>query len=729
MEGEQPGWAALTGQAYAEYQGYGWSNAVHPEDAQPTIKAWEEAVQERKNFVFEHRVRRRDGKWRRFSIRAIPVFDGQGSIREWVGVHTDITEQRAAEEALLDLTASLEKRVRVAIAERDRAWNNARDLLAMIDSTGVIRAANPAWTGTLGWAAEEIAGRNALDFIHPDDLEKTREALAAASVGVLQGYECRARHKDDSYRSISCVAAPEGDLVYLNGRDITAEKKALEALEQSEARMRAIFETSYQYKGIVALDGTLLDANPTSLRGINGTLEDVVGKPFWDTPWFTATPGMPEMVKGALADVAKGATFRQEVLVNLPIGLHWFDFTIRPIRGTHGEVAAIVPEAADITARRQAEEALRQSQKLEAIGQLTGGIAHDFNNLLTPIVGSLDLIRRRLGGSDERAERLLCGAMQSAERARLLVQRLLAFARRQHLEARAVNVPELVSGLGDLLRRSLGPGIAIELDMEPNLPAAKADPNQLELALLNLAVNARDAMPEGGTLSIGAKAVTLTMKAAGLPPGQYVRLTVTDNGTGMTPETLARAIEPFYSTKDVGKGTGLGLSMVHGLAAQSGGQLTLESSVGVGTTAALWLPAVAHGPGLVTAVEAPAYHLPSQPLSILLVDDEDLVRQGTAIMLELMGHNVVHVSSGFTALDRLAQGMACDLLLTDQMMPGITGVELTARARTLRPGLPAILITGHANLAQPAGGDIHWLAKPFHEADLARAVSAAIKSS
>ena len=320
-------------------------------------------------------------------------------------------------------------------------------------------------------------GRNALKFVHPGDAVTAKEALAAAAVGVLRGYECRARHKDGSYRSLSCVAAPESGLVYLSGRDVTAEKEAQEALQKSESRMRAIFETSYQYKGLVALDGTLLDANPTSLRGIQAKLEDVVGMPFWDTPWFTNTPGMPEIVKAAIPEVAQGATFRQEILVNLPIGVRWFDFTIRPIRGPQGEVSAIVPEAADITARRQAEEALRQSQKLEAIGQLTGGIAHDFNNLLTPIVGSLDLIKRRLGRSDERADRLLSGAMQSAERARVLVQRLLAFARRQHLDARAVDIADLVSGLGDLLRRSLGPRIIIEIDMEADLPPAKVDPN------------------------------------------------------------------------------------------------------------------------------------------------------------------------------------------------------------------------------------------------------------
>ena len=637
MAGEQPGWASLTGQTYDEYQGYGWSRAVHPDDTQPTIDAWKAAVAERRTFVFEHRVRRQDGQWRLFSIRAVPTLDAEGRLREWVGVHTDITEMRANERALRDLTATLEQRVEAAIAERDRTWNNARDLLLVTDATGTFRAANPAWTAILGWRPEDVIGRGYLDFIYSDDRASSTAALATTMDRELKGHEIRMLHKDGSYRWISWVAAPEGGLIYANGRDVTAEKAAAEAFERSESRFRAIFQTSYQYKGIVALDGTLLDANPTSLRGINASLAEVVGIPFWDTPWFTATPGMPERVRAAWQAAVKGETVRQEILVNLPIGLRCFDFTMRPIRDARGDVVAIVPEAADITARRQAEEALRQSQKLEAIGQLTGGIAHDFNNLLTPIVGSFDLLQRKCR-DDPQALRLISGVLQSAERARLLVQRLLAFARRQHLEARAVDLEQLVRGMLDLIGRSLGPRIEVRVDMTADLPAARVDPNQLEVALLNLAVNARDAMPDGGIISISARIADVEGEVQGLAPGRYICLSVADNGIGMTPETLARAVEPFFTTKAIGKGTGLGLSMVHGLAAQSGGQLTLESTLGKGTTATLWLPAVDH-----SRVESPAAtnetEFLARPLSVLLVDDDDLVRAGAAVMLEAFGHS------------------------------------------------------------------------------------------
>ena len=726
MTGEQRGWAALTGQSYGDYQGYGWSKAIHPDDAQPTIGSWKAAVAAQRTFVFEHRVRRRDGQWRLFSVRAVPAFDPDGRLREWVGVHTDITEQRANELALRELTATLEVRVETAIAERDRTWNNARDLLLVIDAKGVFRAANPAWTAILGWKPEEVVGRSYVDFVHSEDRASAEAALSTAALQELKGYEVRMLHQDGSYRWISWVGAPESDLIYANGRDVTAEKEAAEAFERSESRFRAIFQTSYQYKGIVALNGTLLDANPTSLRGIKASLADVVGRPFWDTPWFTATPGMPEKVRTAWEAVVKGETVRLEFHLNLPIGLRWFDFTMRPIRDARGDVVAIVPEAADITARRQAEDALRQSQKLEAIGQLTGGLAHDFNNLLTPIVGSFDLLQRKCR-DDPQAFRLISGALQSAERARILVQRLLAFARRQHLEARTVDLDHLVRGMLDLIGRSLGPRIEVRVEMAPNLPAVRVDPNQLEVALLNLAVNARDAMPDGGIISISARAADVGDEAQGLAQGKYVCLSVADNGFGMTPETLARAVEPFFTTKAIGKGTGLGLSMVHGLAGQSGGQLTLESASRKGTTAILWLPATDISQIDSAASAACETEVPARHLSVLLVDDDDLVRAGAAAMLEAIGHSVVQVSSGKHALEHLASGEAFDVLVTDQRMPSMTGVDLIRRARFMQPDLPAVLITGYTNSLDPGAGGLPLLAKPFRAAELARVVAEAVR--
>jgi CheY-like chemotaxis protein len=278
----------------------------------------------------------------------------------------------------------------------------------------------------------------------------------------------------------------------------------------------------------------------------------------------------------------------------------------------------------------------------------------------------------------------------------------------------------------DLIGRSLGPRIEVRVEMAADLPAARVDPNQLEVALLNLAVNARDAMPDGGTILISGTAAD-GGEAQGVAQGRYVCLAVADDGFGMTPETLARAVEPFFTTKAIGKGTGLGLSMVHGLAAQSGGQLTLESAPGKGTTATLWLPAAG-----ILQVEsvAPApceAGVPAQPLSVLLVDDDDLVRAGAAAMLEAIGHSVVQVSSGTQALEHLASGEAFDVLVTDQRMPGMMGVDLIRRARFMRPGLPAVLITGYTDSVDPHAGDVPLLAKPFRAAELALAVAEAVK--
>lgn len=380
--------------------------------------------------------------------------------------------------------------------------------------------------------------------------------------------------------------------------------------------------------------------------------------------------------------------------------------------GVRGRMTGVV---ADVTERREADAKLAQAHKMDAIGQLTGGVAHDFNNLLTPIMGNLDLLRRRLG-DDPRAERLIGGAQQAAERAATLTQRLLAFARRQTLAPQAVDVGTLVGGMAELMRRSLGPTIAVRIEVPPGLPAARVDPNQLELALLNLAINARDAMEGGGSLTISASEAA--GQAAGLAPGRYVRVVAADTGTGMDAATMARAIEPFFSTKGVGKGTGLGLSMVHGLAAQSGGTLTLESEPGRGTRIALWLPATAEASAAGPA-DAGEPMAAVHASTVLLVDDEDLVRTATADMLRDLGYTVVEASSGAGALAALRRGCDPDVLVTDYLMPGMTGSALIAELRAAGLRMPVLLVTGYANCGEDVPADVPRLSKPFRQTDLA----------
>ncbi|MGN7159830.1 ATP-binding protein [Sphingomonas sp. SAFR-052] len=368
-----------------------------------------------------------------------------------------------------------------------------------------------------------------------------------------------------------------------------------------------------------------------------------------------------------------------------------------------------------------ARDALRQSQKMEAMGSLTGGVAHDFNNLLTPIIGSLDMLVRKGVGTD-RERRLIGGALQSAERAKTLVQRLLAFARRQPLQPTAVDVARVIDSMTGLIGSTLGPKIAMRVDLA-DLPPARADLNQLEMALLNLAVNARDAMPDGGTLTITARQESvLSTHIAGIPPGDYVRLSVGDSGFGMDEETRRRAIEPFFSTKGVGKGTGLGLSMVHGLTAQLGGGLTIDSIPGHGTVVSLWLPVSA-----LTICDAEpqpdALAMPGRIGTVLLIDDEELVRMSTAHMLTDLQYRVVEAVSAEDALRMMREGLTPDIVVTDHLMPGISGAQLARMLKASHPTLPVLIVSGYAE-EEGIVSDVPRLTKPFRNDELQVSLSA-----
>ncbi|PZN92153.1 MAG: hypothetical protein DCF31_17435 [Alphaproteobacteria bacterium] len=368
----------------------------------------------------------------------------------------------------------------------------------------------------------------------------------------------------------------------------------------------------------------------------------------------------------------------------------------------------------EIETRQKAEEALVQSQKMEAMGQLTGGVAHDFNNLLTPIMASLDMLQRR-GIGTEREQRMIGAAAQSAERARVLVQRLLAFARRQPLQARAIELGDLVAGLGDLLASTCGPQIRVVVDVPATLPPVVADPHQLEMAILNLGVNARDAMEAGGSLRVTA-AVT---GPAGddMAPGHYVRLDVADTGSGMDAATRARAIEPFFSTKGIGKGTGLGLSMVHGLMLQSGGAMRIDSAPGRGTVISLYMPVSDETPA---EVAKPGEIAPAAANAgtALVVDDEELVRASIADMLQELGYRTVEATSAAAALEIIAAQPAFDVVVTDHLMPGISGAELALRLRDSHPQLPVVIVSGYAE-TEGLPTSVPRLTKPFRRDDMA----------
>jgi signal transduction histidine kinase/ActR/RegA family two-component response regulator len=386
--------------------------------------------------------------------------------------------------------------------------------------------------------------------------------------------------------------------------------------------------------------------------------------------------------------------------------------------------------AADLERRveeRTAEHAsavaqLHEAQKLETLGQLTGGVAHDFNNLLTPITGALDLLQRKYGDTDLRSARLLSNALQAADRAKTLLQRLLGFARRQALKTEAVDIASLLTGMRDLIASSVGPKVELRLRCASDLQPALIDPNQLELAILNLTVNARDAMPDGGPLTILAEEVASGPGSEPrLKPGLYIRLSVIDAGCGMDADALARAVEPFYSTKQIGHGTGLGLSMVHGLAAQLGGGFALTSAPGEGTRVDLYLPVADRAAAVQSRVAAEPMKAIGRRLSVLLVDDEDIVRVATAEMIRDLGHDVEEAASGAQALASLENGLSVDVLVTDYMMPGMDGAMLARRVEKTHPELPVLLITGYTGRAEEV---LHLprLAKPFGRAEIAEAL-------
>jgi len=381
----------------------------------------------------------------------------------------------------------------------------------------------------------------------------------------------------------------------------------------------------------------------------------------------------------------------------------------------------------EIRQREQVEEQLRQAQKMEIIGQLTGGVAHDFNNLLMAVLSNLDLLRKHIPG-DPRSTRLIDGAVQGAKRGAALTQRLLAFARRQSLKVDPADVGVLVDGMRDLLERSVGSEVELTFNIADNLPMALVDQNQLELALLNLVINARDAMPEGGGVTVTADLVKAET-ADDLEAGQYIRLSVIDTGTGMDDETLHRSIEPFFSTKELGKGTGLGLSMIHGLAVQLHGALRLSSEIGKGTRADLYLPVTAMQIEEAEPVEIEKDIAPIARARILLVDDDLLISMSTADMLADLGHEVIEANSGHTALELLKANDGVDLMITDFAMPGMNGAQLAEAAHKLAPNMPILLATGYAEMPNGATIDLPRLGKPYSQSELAREISRLLKGA
>ncbi|CDZ56387.1 hybrid sensor histidine kinase/response regulator [Neorhizobium galegae] len=605
----------------------------------------------------------------------------------------------------------------------------------MIDPEGKIVSWNPGAQRFKGYEAWEILGEHFSRFYTPEDrLARAPEhALrTAATEGRFEKEGWRVRKDGGRFWAhviIDPIWGRSGELLGFAKvtRDLTERKKAETELRLSEEKFRLLVQGVTDYAlYMLDPDGCVSNWNAGAARIKGYTADEIVGQHF--SKFYTPEDRERGEPNRSLETARREGRFEKEAWRQRKDGTRfWAHVIIDAIRNEEGTLLGFAKITRDITekveaqkALTQAREELFQSQKMEAIGQLTGGVAHDFNNLLMAVLGSLEILKKRLP-DDPALTPLLDNAIQGAERGAALTQRMLAFSRRQELNMQAIDVPALVGGMMDFVQRSLSASASVETRFAENLPYVASDPVQLETALLNLVVNARDAMAGGGTIVINAEEYSADEKTDRLKPGRYVRLSVADSGEGMDEETLIRATTPFFTTKGVGKGTGLGLSMVQGLTEQSGGKLDIESQKGKGTTVSLYLPAAdANDCPQSSEKKMPSpVATPRGRLTILAVDDDALVLMNTTLMLEDLGHTVIEAYSGTDALKELRSGAHdIDLVITDHSMPRMTGSELAAVIREERPGLPVVLATGYAEL--PTGGDnrLPRLPKPFSQNQL-----------
>ncbi|MGB6705335.1 MAG: PAS domain S-box protein, partial [Pseudolabrys sp.] len=521
----------------------------------------------------------------------------------------------------------------------------------MLDRTGIVTSWNPGAQRFNGYTADEIVGEHFSLFYTEEDQKKGVPALtleSAARDGRFENEGWRVRKDGTRFWAfvvIDPIRNRSGEIIGFSKitRDLTERKAAEENLWRSEAQFRVLVQGVTDY-AICMLDkeGRVSSWNAGAQRIKGYHPYEIIGRHF--SQFYTEEDREAAMPRKALETAAREGRFEREAeRVRKDGSRFWAHIIIDAIRDDEGELIGFAKITRDITERKEAQEKVEkarefslQAQKLEAIGQLTGGIAHDFNNLLTAVLGSLELLRKRLR-DDPKSIALLENAAQGAQRGTTLTKRMLAFARNYELNKEVTSIPDLVRGMTELLQRSIGPSFNLETHFPLSLKPIEVDTNQLELALLNLTLNARDAMPDGGDIILAAREESVAAAHKGLEAGNYIRVSVTDTGEGMDEETLGRATEPFFTTKGVGKGTGLGLSMVHGFAEQSGGRLILRSQKDRGTTAELWLPvAKASVQPVNPAQAAPAKTV--QPLTILAVDDDALVLMNTVSMLEDLGH-------------------------------------------------------------------------------------------
>jgi PAS domain S-box-containing protein len=667
----------------------------------------------------------------------VPWADAAGKVNGIIALVQDVTEQRAAERALRE---SEERFRRIANSAPALMWVTRIDRVRdFVNEAYAEFACGPGCdheeARTLDWRAK----------IHPDDVDRI-VAESIAGEASLQPFTLEGRYlrHDGEYRWLRTVSqprfGPDGELVGFIGvgSDITLAKESeLELRRQveqqtaqlaaSEAQFRAVFEAALEVMVLLKPDGTVLAVNNRREAWRHPNPADSIGYKLWDAPTMRAYPEHIPLLRKGIAAAARGKVFTTEVKMEREaMTTAYLDVSVQPVRAEGGKIIYLLFEARDITELKVAQEQLRQSQKMEALGQLTGGIAHDFNNLLTVVVGGLDIIAKR--ADDAKLKRYADNALAAAERGARLTGQLLAFSRVQRLEVRPTYVAPLIQNMRPLLRNVLGPGVNKQFDLDEAMIAVMADPTQLEVAVLNLAINARDAMPNGGVLNFSTRPVSVKGDAE-IDDGDYIELTISDTGTGMPPEVVERAFEPFFTTKEVGKGTGLGLSMVYGMARQSGGAARIESTPGKGTAVKLLLR-TAEEAGVeasVIAEEPVGSSLPFAPVSVLVIDDDPDVRAFIAASLEEQGYRVRVASNGREGLAALERETP-DLVVLDFIMPGLSGAEVARKIRAKRPEQPILFVSGYSetDAVKRTAPDAPLLAKPFRAEALQKAVRGAL---
>ncbi|MBW6425572.1 PAS domain S-box protein [Rhizobium sp. XQZ8] len=634
-------------------------------------------------------------------------------------------------------SGSLEDRYRILV---DAITDYA---IYMLDTEGRVSSWNSGAQRFKGYAESEILGEHFSRFYTDEDkaTELPARALATARAeGRFEAEGWRVRKGGERFWAhvvIDAIRDPHGHLVGFAKitRDLSERKAAEEILRQSEQQFRLLVQGVTDYAiYMLDLDGNVASWNAGAQR-IKGYLPDeIIGEHF--SKFYTDEDRDAGFPARALETAAREGRFEREGWrIRKDGSRFWANVIIDAIHGDDGRLVGYAKITRDVTEKRLAQEALDtaqkelfQAQKMDAVGQLTGGVAHDFNNLLTAVLGSLEIARKRVASMPD-VVGLIDNAIVGAKRGASLTQRLLAFSRKQDLKLEVVSVPDLVREMAELLQRSIGPGVEISTTFPLSLPQVLSDPNQLESALLNLCVNARDAMPDGGMIQIAArKHVLRAGQVPELPAGEYVCLSVKDEGEGMDEETLEKATTPFFTTKGVGKGTGLGLPMVQGLMAQSGGRLVMKSSLANGTTAELWLPVADRKTDPVIDVPSLVFEQPApmRPLTVLAVDDDALVLMNTVLMLEDLGHTAIEAHSGDEALAALQSGPLPDVLISDHAMPRMLGADLIRKVAGRHPHVGLILATGYAEL--PTGEDpgVLRLPKPFTQMQLRDALAAVV---